>query len=124
MLVSDNQQVTSSWFVGILEGEGSFRNSAKSNIEVRISNTNTDIIEACESFLRTNYIYFVTTNAKRITRKREYTISIRKSREILYNYPRLLFDLIESKMQCRKTEYQKYLEPQRLHAIYPQILIG
>ena len=47
----DNQQATS-WFVGILEGEGSFSKSDFYNREwVRISNTDLEIINKCVDVL-------------------------------------------------------------------------
>lgn len=105
----DNQQATSSWFIGILDGEGSFRNTKKSNIEVRISNTDIDIIEKCEEFLRINNIYFSTYHNKRSNRKIEYTISVRNSRNMFYNYPKNLYQILEKKLECRRDEYQQIL---------------
>ena len=109
MLVRANQQVTSSWFTGILEGEGCFEKSKKQNIRVRISNTNLDIIEACECFLKMNNVYFVTHVHKRSGRKTEYEISIRTSRELTLNYPHILFKLVEENLQCRYSEFARIL---------------
>lgn len=109
MLVWDNQQVTSNWFAGMLEGEGSFRNTAKSNIEVRLCNTDIDLIEACERYLKQHHIYYIISEDNRATRKVLYTLRIAKSREILHNYPQLLYNLLDSKLQCRHKEYQRIL---------------
>lgn len=111
MLVWDNQPETSvSWFVGILEGEGCFLDYRK-DIEVKIANNDLDIIESCEGFLKRNHIYFATycVRSKKGLRNEEYTISVRKSNTLIFNYPEILYKLIESKLECRLDEYQRIL---------------
>lgn len=98
----DNQQ-TISWFVGILEGEGSFR--IRSNTEVRISNTERDLIDFCSNFLKQNFILNNIYDWKRPNRKREYEISIYG-----YNDCMNLYKLINSKMECRLNEFQRILK--------------
>lgn len=109
MLVQENQQVTRSWFTGILEGEGSLRNTASSNIEVRISNTNLDIIEACESYLKANSVWFNRRSQSRPPRKTEYTIEIRDSKYQIFKYAAILYELIKPSLECRNGEFQRIL---------------
>lgn len=105
----ENQQVTRSWFVGILEGEGSFRNTAKSNKEVRISNCDTDIIRGCENYLRANNIWATKGTGYRDGKKPEHTIRIANSRSQVFQYAELLYKLISPSMECRLDEYQRIL---------------
>lgn len=128
MTICANQQVTSiGWFVGILEGEGSFRNTRGNNAEIRIVNTNVDIITACENFLKQNNIYFVTGQQRLKSNKIISSISIRNSLNQFYNYPEVLYKLVDSKLECRNTEYQRILgtsETIRLPSIDLDWLIG
>lgn len=109
MLAQGNQQVTSGWFCGILEGEGNFR--LKQNYAVvRISNTDEDIIEKCEDFLRQNYISFTTSVYPRKRGKPEHVVTIaQKKSDLPFNYALMLYNLIEGKLQCRRNEYQQIL---------------
>lgn len=109
MLVRDNQQATKSWFAATLEGEGSFRNTAKSNVEVRFSNTDLDIIEANESFLRKHNIWFSTYDHSRKGKKTEYTISIRRSNYEIFDYPTILYNTIVDVLECRRNEFESIL---------------
>lgn len=109
MLKSANQQVTRSWFVGILEGEGCFRNTKKSGVETRISNTETDIINACESYLKSNQIWFTTSEGQRVGKRKEFTISIRNSNREIFQYATLLYKLIDQSLECRNDEFQSIL---------------
>src|SRR5947208_2936342 len=107
--VWDNQQVTRSWVTAILEGEGSFRNTPRSNKEVRISNTDSDIVGASGAFLRANNIWFTTGRSHRVGKKTEYTISVRNSREQVFQYADLFYGLIVPSLECRLAEYQHIL---------------
>lgn len=97
------------WFVGILDGEGSFginRNRAC----IRIYNTDLDIIEGCEQYLKQNNIYFATYKELRTGKQKDiYIITIRESINQFYDYSKLLYDLIENKLECRKEQYQSIL---------------
>jgi hypothetical protein len=110
MLASDNQQATRiGWFVGILEGEGSFRNAATGgSAVVTISNTDFSIVEGCESFLRTNHIWFV-RDAKPRNGRTEYVIRVTNSGREVFQYADLLYKLISPSLECRHDQYQTIL---------------
>jgi hypothetical protein len=90
MLVQDNQQVTENWFVGILEGEGCDKGN-----EITITNTNRNIINECENFLRRNFILFHTIESKHKQYKRWWTIHISKDE---FNK---LYTIINPHLQCQ-----------------------
>ncbi len=73
MLNSANPQATSGWICGILEGEGYFR-IYKNSPEIRISNTDLDIISACEKYFKDNNIYAAIYNFQESNKKRKYDI--------------------------------------------------
>lgn len=102
-------QATRSWIAGLVEGETNFRNTKKSGVEVRISNTDTDIIESCEAFMKQHNVYFVKSEDKRTRRKVCYTLSIRNSSKSIFQYATMLFDLISPAMECRHDEYEQIL---------------
>jgi LAGLIDADG-like domain len=104
--VWDNQQVTSSWFTGILEGEGNFRKQHNKYPEIRIVNTDLDIIKGCQKYLDNNHIMYNFSNRDRINRKKLYTISIINNS--YGKYPQILFKLLN--LECRHNEYQKILD--------------
>lgn len=109
MLAQDNQQVTSSWFCGILEGEGSF-DDIKNRKRVRICNTDEDIIEACEDYLKRNFIWYTTFKSVRKGKKDTYDISISSGKkDILFDYPQMLFNLIDNDLECRRSEFEQLL---------------
>ena len=108
MLVRGNQQATTGWFVGILEGEGSFHKPKFGGVEVRVHNTNLDIIEGCESYLKKNNIFFTRQVQDRAGRKLQYTISIRNSKTI-YRFVDRLYTLISPSMECRLDEFQRII---------------
>jgi len=93
----DNQQETK-WLAAIIDGEGSFRKTKKSGCNVRISNTEIDLIEKCEKILKQNMVVFSTSNWKRKDKKREYEISIHS-----LNDCSILFKLVENHL-CRINE--------------------
>lgn len=101
MTVWDNQQAIS-WFVGILEGEGSFYRRSDTNIRVVIPNNDVDVISNCESFLRRNSILFDTYTVKAGT-KTGYKITVTDV-DCVNLYTRILH-----KLQCRLQEYQQIL---------------
>lgn len=109
MLDSDNQQVTASWFVGILDGEGSFRVTKYGGKEIRIVNTDLDIIAACETFLKDNHILFHTTSQKVKNRKRFYTINIKNHDKLIFQYAEMLYKILEPQLECRRQHFQKIL---------------
>lgn len=110
MLVCDNQQVTKvGWFTAILEGKANIRNTKSHNQQVRIINTDTDIIKRCEDFLKENHIYFSTSVNKRKNCKPIYEISISNNSNFSINYSKLLYDLIDPYLECRRDEYQTIL---------------
>jgi hypothetical protein len=99
----DNQQETS-WFCGILEGEGCFGKNAKSDCRVRIANCDTDIIEGCQRFLNNRCILHNTSSWKRNNRKREYEICIQG-----YNNCYSLYKHISFALDCRRQEFETML---------------
>lgn len=127
MLIQGNQQamITSSWFVGFLEGEGNFsipKNNSQ-NGRIRITNTDLDLIEACESFLSNNKIHYYTQqDAKRKNRRGKdcYTIYIKNNRfDEFYEYCNELYKLIGNKVECRKNEYDQLLGITASETIHP-----
>lgn len=109
MLITDNQQATTiSWFTSILEGEGSFKILPSGSGEVSISNTDLDIIESCESFLRKNCIWFSRYTYRRDGRP-EYIIRLQNSQTEILQYAKMLYDLISPSLECRYNEYQTIL---------------
>jgi hypothetical protein len=104
MSVWDNQQETEiGWFVAILEGEGSFRDEYKHKRQVRISNTNLEVISRCEQFLKRNSICYSIHPNYRLNRKPIFDISITGwEAKRLYYY-------IEHHLECRNDEYQLIL---------------
>lgn len=101
MLVWENEQATS-WFVGILEGEGSFHVREGGSIRIQIHNNDKDIIDYCVEFLRTQMIlsnvYIVKAG-----KKKGYKLCI--SRQDCIN----LYTRLGHKLECRKTEYQRIM---------------
>jgi hypothetical protein len=97
MQVWDNQQATS-WFVAILEGEGSFFERPR----IQIPNNDVDIITECERFLRSNLVLFETYSVKAGT-KTGYKILI--SKHECY----CLFKKIIHRIECRHQEFQRIL---------------
>lgn len=118
MLVRDNEQATisSSWFAGFLEGEGNFvaPKNVNQNGRIRITNTDLDLIEACESFLDNNKIcYYTQKDAIRKDKRKQtcYTVYIKNSmRDEFYPYCEKLYKIIGDKVECRIDEYKKLLE--------------
>lgn len=105
MLEMGNPQVTRSWFVGILEGEGCFKNK-----RVTITNTNKDIIDACERYLTDNYIYFTTSRVKYKNYKEWWVIYINFGRKNdIFNYCKQLYKLIQPSLECRRDEFEQLL---------------
>ena len=111
MSAQDNQQVTSvGWFTGILEGEGNFDARSQQSTRIRIANTDLDIVEACEKFLKYHNIYSSTTSqVQRAGVKKIYCVTIQGNSATFFDYSRLLYNLIESSLQCRRVEYQQML---------------
>lgn len=107
MLDTANQQATIGSFTGILEGEGSFHGSK--GTQVRISNSDPDIILACESFLTKQYIWYTTSNQKRDGKKKEYTIYISNSRNSVFQYATILYKSLGQSLQCRHSEYESLI---------------
>lgn len=101
MTVWDNQQATS-WFVGILEGEGSFYKRSETNKRILIPNNDLDVIKTCEKFLADNLILYKTYQVKAGT-KIGYKITITDV-DCKNLYTRILQDL-----QCRLDEFQRIL---------------
>lgn len=99
----DNQQETS-WFVGILEGEGSFMYNLHGGARISISNTDNDIIETCEDFLKRNHVFHKIYNSQRGKRKREYEIRIQGKNDCYH-----LFKIIKNNFECRYSELQQIL---------------
>ena len=96
----DNQQATS-WFVGILEGEGSFSKDRHNGCRIRISNTESDIIDKCSKILFEKHIINNVSSWQRNNRKREYEL-------VIYGLEcHKLFPLIP--IQCRLEQYQQIL---------------
>jgi hypothetical protein len=109
MLVQDNQQVTDSWFAAILDGEGSFRITKHGTPEVRIVNTDLDIIDACEQFLKGNHIVYKKSSQKVRNRKRFFTVGITNDSNQIFQYATMLYNLLEPKLQCRRQQFQRIL---------------
>lgn len=105
MSVWDNQQVTS-WFVGILEGEGNFRLNKGKYKEVSIPNTDRDIISTCQKFLVENKICFNTyEDAKKTSGgKTIWKIYIRGSD------CGALYKLLQDKLECRNGNFQQIMD--------------
>ncbi len=104
--VWDNQQVTSGWFSGILEGEGNFRKQHGKYPEVRIVNTDLDVIRNCQKYLKDNLIQYNFSDRDRVNCKKIYTISIINNS--CGKFPKLLFELLN--LECRRNEYQQILD--------------
>lgn len=100
-MVWDNQQATN-WFVGILEGEGSFYRRSLTNKRVIISNNDLDVINFCEKFLSHNNILFNTYKVKAGT-KIGYKVTVTNVD------CRNLYNIILPSLQCRLNEYQLIL---------------
>lgn len=96
--------MTLDWFIGFLEGEGCFINrDDKKCHEVRISNTEIDVLEACSRFLSKNYIVNRIYANKRIGKNKivfDLYISGLQDCKILYN-------LVKNNMDCRINELEK-----------------
>lgn len=93
------------WFVGILEGKGNFERQGRW-VRVAITNTDLDIIEACEEFFRRHLIGF-TRSANRIkSGKLAYQLYVSNSSREVFQDATLLYKLIEPSMDCRLNEYQ------------------
>lgn len=91
--VRDNQQETAvGWFTAILEGEGSLD---ERNKIIQISNTDLDIIEGCEMFLKREGIWFVRGSNNRKGQKPDYIIRISRPDSTF------IFKLLEPHLQCR-----------------------
>ena len=123
MQVCDNQQETTiGWFVGILEGEGNFQEKrVRTNVHnykhsdkhytgttcefLRITNTNADIIKACERFLDKNHMLYETYEDTKRTSTGKKIMRIMVSGGECRN----LYNLIESELQCRRDEYQRII---------------
>ena len=106
MRVWDNQQATKvGWFVGILEGEGTF--DLRSNC-ICISNLDLSIIESCEKFLKSHNIWFVRDTFFRNGRN-EYVLRVSNSGREIFQYATLLYELILPSLECRLNEYQQLI---------------
>ncbi len=103
MLEMDNQQATS-WFTGILEGEGSFSLDSHNGCRVRISNTETDIIEKCSKFLTNRAILHNISSSQRGNKKREYEICVAGPTDC-----KNLYLHIDSHFDCRRRELEQIL---------------
>lgn len=101
MTVWDNQQATS-WFVGILEGEGSFHSRNSNGTRVMLHNNDKDVIQGCEDFLKRKNILFKVYNVK-AGKKYGYKLCI--SGVDCNN----LYYCILPELQCRRNEFQKLL---------------
>jgi hypothetical protein len=95
----DNQQATS-WLCGFIDGEGSFRDTKKSGIQTRISNTEVDAIGFCETNLTRLGIDNSMSDWKRKGKKREYEICISSWTD---NYQ--LYNRLDSSL-CRINELE------------------
>lgn len=113
----DNQQPTKSWFVGFLEGEGCFIECRKKielrinrrevnyqPCQVRISNTELDLIHTCQRFLGQNGILHYVVTSKRGVHKQMYEIYISGEKEC-----GILYTLIKDSMHCRINELEHIL---------------
>lgn len=111
MLDSENQQIISTgWFVGILEGEGSFRNLKSGNPEIRIANSNLDIIHSCEKYLTVNHIFFRTsTQHFKNGNKPEHVINIVDTNDSILKFAEILYNKIEAHLECRRDQFQQIL---------------
>lgn len=106
MLVWDNQQETS-WFVGILEGEGSCCKDIKGRCRINVTNTYKDIIDLCVRFLQNNSIHYsITEQQPRIARYRKiYNIVVQGINEC-----NILIKTIQDKFQCRYQDFINKLD--------------
>lgn len=113
----DNQQPTKSWFIGFLEGEGCFIERRKKiekrlnrreinyqPCQVRISNTEIDLIHICQRFLSQNGILHYVVTSKRGKNKQMYEIYISGETEC-----KILYELIKDSMDCRINELEHIL---------------
>lgn len=125
----DNQQATNTfsklpvgnfvskgWFIGFLEGEGCFiakrskahlysiKSGKEQDCQVRISNTEIDLIKVCQEYLHQNYVITYILTSKRGKNKplHELYISGTKNCAILY-------ELIRGPMECRNNELENIL---------------
>lgn len=105
MSIWDNQQETS-WFIGVLEAEGDCINThLTSGQMIRVSNTDTDIIETCCSFLKKRNITFGLYQRTLKERcKQLVTISV-CGKDNCYS----LFKYLGNGFQCRQQEFQAKL---------------
>ena len=119
MLVMDNQQATA-WFVGILEGEGSFGTRHGGSGRIQIHNNDKDIIDKCEEFLKQNQVLFSTYQVK-AGKKIGYKLCI--TMQDCIN----LFRIVQEQMDCRNQEFQQIVgasETEREPSINVSWLIG
>lgn len=100
-MVWDNQQATS-WFCGILEGEGSFHIRKSGSVRIQLHNNDKDIIDECEKFLLSLNL-IVGVYPVKAGKKIGYKICI-PDLESKSLYPR-----IYQQMECRRNEYQRML---------------
>lgn len=99
MLAWDNQQETS-WFIGILEGEGSCRRDNGNRCNINIVNTNICIIKNCVDFLNRKTIFHTVDSNQPKNKKKIYRININE-----VNNCYTLIKFLGSSFQCRHQEF-------------------
>lgn len=95
----DNQQETTSWLCGFIDGEGSFSDTKKSGCRVRISNTEIDAIELCEDILKQLGVICMTYDWKRSKKKREYEVIVQS-----WEHCFQLYNAVKDSGLCRLDE--------------------
>lgn len=93
----DNQQQTS-WFCGLLEAEGCFQKSTHGGSTIEISNTDLQIVELCEDYLRRNFI-LVSRKTYKQRLKTEYLLVIQSRTECMN-----MINTLGERFQARKIE--------------------
>lgn len=95
----DNQQEIS-WFAGILEGEGCFGSK-----DIRIGNTDTDILDNCKRILEAHSIPYVVYEKKQKTRGGKKFFDLR----VVGDSCELLYNAIVHKVECRRQQFQRLM---------------
>lgn len=104
------QQATKSWFIGFLEGEGCFiserkhLDNNKQQCQIRISNTEIDLIIVCKDYLIKNMIHSYILTSKRGKNKPLHELYISGSRDC-----KILYELIGNDMECRSKEFDRIM---------------